>query len=128
MYASMLSAFERYVRDFCAPTQKFNQLAIAQMEKLSTIQMDSMKSSVNLGVAHMKAATEVSDPWSFIAYVAKQGSYMTKVGEQVIADATKIRALGVNFMDDAQAIAQEEARAISTAVGEFGKATPKKAA
>lgn len=128
MYAAMLSAFERCMQDFGAPGQRLSQLAIAQLEKLSTIQMDSMKSYANLGVTQMKAATEVSNPWSLMSYIAKQGSFMTKVGEQMIADAGKIRTLSVDFIEDAQAVAQEEARAISTAVGELGKPTSKKAA
>lgn len=90
--------------------------------------MESMKSFANLGFARLKAAAEVTDPWSFISHIVKQGSCMTQVGEQMISDAMKIRALGANFINDAQAVAQEEARAIRTAAAGIGKAASKKAA
>lgn len=128
MYAEMMSAFGGSMRNVFAPVQKMNQMAIAHVEEIVAIQMESMKTYTNLGIGQWKAAAEVSDPWSFMAYMAKQGAYMTKVSEQFVADVQKMSRLGGDFVEKAQSVAQEEARAIGGALGEAGKVPAKKAA
>lgn len=128
MYALMMSAFRGSLWNVFEPVQKMNQMAIAHVEKIVAIQVESVKAHTNLGIGQMKAANEVSDPWSFMAYLVKQGTYMTKVGEQVVADGQKMKELGGDFMEKAQLVAQEEARAIGSALGEAGKGSAKKAA
>ena len=110
MYAEMMSAFGGSLRNVFAPGQKMNQMAIAQMEKILAFQMESVKTYTNLGMGQWKAAAEVSDPWSLVAYMAKQGAYATKVGEQVVSDVQKLSQLGGDFVQQAQSVAQEEAR------------------
>lgn len=128
MYAEILFALTRTPQNFLASTQKFNQLAISQVEKIVTIQTASLQNYTNLGIAQWKAASEVTDPWSFLTYLTKQGVTMTKIGEQVVGDAKKLSELGAHFMDEARTVAQEEARAIGGALGESAKAVAKKAA
>jgi hypothetical protein len=76
----------------------------------------------------MKAAAEVNDPSSFMSYLAKQGGYMTKVSEQVVSDVQKMSQIGGDFVQKARSVAQEEARAIGSALSESGKGSAKKAA
>ena len=110
MYAEILFALTRTPQNFFAPAQKFNQLAISQVEKIVTLQMASLQNYANLGIAQWKAASEVTDPWSFLTYLTKQGATMTKIGEQVVGDAKKLSELGAYFMDEARTVAQEDER------------------
>ena len=128
MYAEMMSAFGDSLRNVFGPVQKINQIAIAQVEKIVALQLESVKAHANLGIGRWKAVAEVNDPWSFVSYVAKQGAYATKVGEQVVADARKLGELGGDFIEKAQTVAREEARAIGSALGDAGKVSAKKAA
>lgn len=128
MYAEMLSALAGSFRNISRPAQKMNQMTIAHIEKVLAIQLESAKDYANLGIGHMKAAAEVNDPWSFVGYVAKQGAYATKLGEQAVADVQKIRQLGGDFIEKAQSVVKEEARAIGGAFGEVGKGVAKNAA
>jgi phasin family protein len=127
MHAQMMSALGGSLRTFVRPVQKMNQMAIAHAEKVMAIYLESIKAQVNLGMSQWKARAEVNDPSSFMSYLAKQGGYMTKVSEQVVSDIQKISGLTGEFMEKAQSVAHEEARAIGGAVGETGKASAKKA-
>jgi phasin family protein len=128
MSAEMMSAFGSSLRSFFGPVQKINQMVIAHMDKVAAHHMESMKTYTNLGIGQLKAATEVNDPWSFFNYLAKQSAYMAKVSEHLVADVQKMSQLGGDFMEKAQSVAQEEARAIGGAFGESGKSAAKKAA
>ena len=128
MYAEMMSAFGGSMRNFVGPVQKMNQMAIAHVGKIVAMQMESVKSHASLGIGQIKAATDVDNPWGFFCYMAKQGSYMTKVGEQVVADVQKMSQLGGDFIEKAQTVAHEEARTLGTAFGETSKGSAKKAA
>jgi phasin family protein len=125
MYADMMSAFSGSMQNFAGPIQKINQMAIAHMEKVVVIQMESVKTYTYLGIGQWKAAGEVSDPWSLARYLAKQGAYATEIAEQIIADARKLGELGGDFVQQAQSVAQEEARAIQGALGDTGKRSAK---
>ena len=128
MYALMLSAFGGSLRPVFAPLRKMNEIAIAHVEKVVAIQLESAKAHANLGIDQWKAAAEVSDPSSFMAYVAKQGAFATNIAEQVVSDVQKLRELGGDFVEKAQTVVQEEARAIGGALGGSGKAVAKKVA
>ena len=128
MSAEMMSAFNGSMRNIFGPVQKMNDLVVAHLEKVVTIQMESVKNYTNLGIAQMKAATEVNDLWSFFGYVSKQRMYVAKLSEQFVSDAQKISELGGNFMEKAQSVAQEKARAVDGALGKPTKAITKKVA
>jgi phasin family protein len=128
MYAEMISAVSGSMRNVFGPAQKVNELVVAHLEKVAAIQLESAKSLANLGIAQMKAAGAVNDPWSVFGFMAKQGTYATKLGEQLVADAQKMRELSGDFMEKAQTVAKEEARAIGGALAETRKVSAKKAA
>jgi phasin family protein len=128
MYAEMMSVFGGSLRNVFLPVQKMNQTVIAHAEKVVAIQLESLEAHTNLGIGQLKAAAEVSDPWSFVAYLAKQGSYLSKMSEQAVSDVQKLGELSGDFMEKAQSVAQEEARVIGSALSETEKGSAKKAA
>jgi phasin family protein len=128
MYAEMMSAFGGSLRNVFLPVQKMNQTAIAHAEKIVAIQLESLEAHTNLGIGHLKAAAEVNGPSSFMSHLVKQGKYATKVGEQVVSDVQKLSQLGGDFVEQAQSVAQEEARAIGSALSETEKGSAKKVA
>ncbi len=128
MYAEMMSAFGGSMRNIFVPAQKVNEMAIDHTEKVMAIYLESVKAHVDLGIGQWKAAAEVSDPWSLARYLAKQGAYATEIAEQIVADARKLGELGGDFVEQAQSVAQEEARAIGGTLGERGKGSAKKVA
>ena len=128
MYTAMMSAFGGSLWNFVRPVQSLNQMAIAHVEKVVAFQLDSATTYTNLAMGRLKTAAEVNDPWSFMGYLATQGSYATKVGEQMIADMQKLSRLSGEFIAKAQSVAQEQARSIGGTLSEAGKGAAKKVA
>jgi phasin family protein len=110
-----------------APVQKLNTIAIANTEKLVVFQMESLQKYAELGLAQWRAAAQVNDPESFIAYVCAQGRRMTEIGEQVIADTKQAYQMGMDLLSEAQKVTQENVASV-TKMSKEKAVSPKAAA
>jgi phasin family protein len=126
MDTNILATLTEQSKSFMAPVQKLNTIAIANAEKMAVFQIESLQSYVQLGLAQWKAAAQVNDPESFMAYVTAQGARMTEIGEQVIADTKQVYQLGMGFLSEAQKVTQENVASVTAMTKE--KATARKAA
>jgi phasin family protein len=101
-----------------APVQKLNAIAIANTEKLIAFQTTNLQEYAELGIAQWKTAAEVNDPESLVAYLTAQGARLTEAGEQVIADTKQAYQLGMDFLSEAQKVAQENITSVTDVVKE----------
>lgn len=126
MNTNVLATLTEQSKSFMAPVQKLNTIAIANTEKLVTFQMESLQKYAELGLAQWRAAAQVNDPESLMAYVTAQGGRMTEVGEQMMADAKQAYQLGMGFLSEAQKVTQENVASVTAMTKE--KAASRKAA
>ncbi len=109
-----------------APVQKLNAIAIANTEKLLAFQTASSQKYAQMGMAQWKAAAQVNNAESLVAYLTAQGARMTDVGNQVIADAKQAYQFGMDLLSEAQKVTQVNVASVTALTKE--KATSRKAA
>jgi phasin family protein len=125
MHTDILAPLTKQSKRFMAPVQKFNNLAMAQTEKVITFQTVSLQKYAELGMAQWKAAAAVDDLESLSAYISGQGARMTEVGKQIMADTKQAYQLSTEFVSEAQKVAQENMTSVTEQAREK---TPRKAA
>jgi len=96
-----------------APVKEFNKLAVANVEKLAQLQVSSLQEYSALGIAQLKAFSEVNDPASLQDYVGKQSEFLKTVGEKLASDARAVAELSKEFNAGAQQLAKESVEALA---------------
>jgi phasin family protein len=101
------------VAKLAAPMKEFNQLAVNHFEKLVALNFESAKAYGELGVAQLKAVSEVQDFDGLQSLVTRQNDVVKQMGEKLAADALAVVELSKSFNMDAQKIAKESLSAVS---------------
>ena len=99
--------------EMLAPVKEFNKLAVANVEKLAQLQLSSLKEYSALGIAQLKALSEISGPASLQEYVGKQTAFMKSVSEKMSSDARAVAEISKEFGASAQQIAKESVESMT---------------
>jgi len=84
-----------------------NRLMVEQLEKAVTLQMDSVKAYVDLGVSQVKVAFKVTDPHSLHEFTDSQCAVLSFVGHRVLDDGRMLNEWGVDCCRQAQRVARQ---------------------
>ncbi|MDG4550318.1 MAG: phasin family protein [Candidatus Contendobacter sp.] len=68
------------------PLQRTNQFVVQRVEQWTTLQMDSLKAYVDLGVAQCKVALKVTDPRGLHEFTDGQFAVLSFVGHRMLDD------------------------------------------
>ena len=112
MYQEIIDTYTANAAKLIAPVQAFVKLSLDNTEKLYSMQLDIAQSYLDLGVAQLRAFSEVKDPESLQAFVAKQVDVARGVSEKMIADVQAVAKIGSEFNADTQALARESLSAV----------------
>lgn len=104
--------FKGQSEKLAAPMVKLNKLNVSHIEKLAALQLNTLSTLTDLGVAQLKAAAEVRDVEGAKAIAEKQVEYVRTVGEKLMADGKAVVELAKGYSADVQKIAQEGADAV----------------
>lgn len=114
MNTEILSTLTEQSRHLLSPILQLNQLAIANTEKLATLQLASFERYAKLGLIQWKAAAlALGDPQNLQAYLVKQGKLLKIVGEKLLADAKLVAQLGAEFSAEVQQVIQGGVAAVT---------------
>ena len=69
-----------------APLQRTNRFVTDRLGQWATLQMDSLKAYVDLGVAQFKVALKVTDPHSLHEFTDSQFAVLSFVGHRMMDD------------------------------------------
>ena len=86
---------------------KANKLAAANLEKLTTWQIKTVKSYIDLGLDRLKAATEVTDSESLQAFYKDQLEVAKTVQEKLVDDSKALGELSAAIKADLEKLVQE---------------------
>lgn len=109
MFTMTLSSLNEPAKGVLEPIQKFNQKAIANMEKLATRQMDSLKVYLDLGTSQLKAAADVRDFGGLQTLLFRQTDVLKNATERFVADARAFVEIGVESVSEAAKLSAEPA-------------------
>jgi phasin family protein len=90
MTNDVLANMSSQYQNLMGPALKANKLSAANLEALVNFQMSALQSYVDMAMARMKAAADISDPASLQTFLTSQ--------------AETISSLNQKFMDDTKAL------------------------
>ncbi|MEZ8824355.1 phasin family protein [Vibrio amylolyticus] len=115
MYTDFFKSFTDQTEQSLQPYVKFNKLVTKNIEVLTELQLNAMRTYSEMGISQMKAATEVRDVTSLTAFSGQQLSAMTKLSQQLTEDSTKIQAIAKEFKDDVDQMTTENLKTVTPA-------------
>ncbi|MCB1757699.1 MAG: phasin family protein [Gammaproteobacteria bacterium] len=102
--------------EFLAPFKAFNELALANAEKLVALQSKNFEKYSQLALSNLQEAVQVSDLEQSKAYFAKQGDLSKQVAEDLTADLKEVIELGQAFTADVQKLMSENVAKANSSV------------
>lgn len=95
------------LQSVAAPVMRGNKLAVANLEKLVSFQLSATQSYVDLGIARMKAAAEISTPQEAQAFLKDQVETADSLRVKLLDDAKALADMFAGFKADFDAFAKE---------------------
>jgi phasin family protein len=100
MYTDTFKSFTEQAGKTMNPLIKFNKLLAKNVEQLTELQVNAVRSYSEIGVKQIKAAAEIKDIASLAAFNNTQLATMAKVVEQVSEDSKKMQDIAQEFKDE----------------------------
>jgi phasin family protein len=99
--------------DFLTPFKAFNDLALANAEKLVSMQTKNFEKYSKIALTSMQEAAEVTDIEASQAFFAKQNEVTKQVAEGFAADLKVFAEFGQSYTDDLQKVAKTNIEKVS---------------
>jgi phasin family protein len=115
MYTDFFKTFSDQTEKSLEPYLKFNKLVTKNVEVLTELQLNAMRTYSEMGLAQMKAASEIKDVTSLTAFNSQQLSVLTKLSQQVMDDSNKLQAVAKEFKDDVEQMTTENLKTVTPA-------------
>jgi len=126
MQDNILNAFAEQAKSFNTPFTKLNSLFVENVEKITELQFQALKTYTDLGINQLKKAAEIKDADSARAFTTAQAEAATAINKKVVEDAKVFSDLATDFKNQVEAI-MEEARTTATKATEPKPAAKKTA-
>ena len=88
------AVFAKPIQPLLTSMTRANQMAVGQAEKWVALQMDSLRSYVDLAVAQVKVALKVTGPHSLHEFADSQFAVLSFVGHRIIDDSRAMSEWG----------------------------------
>jgi phasin family protein len=86
---------------------RINCFMVDQLEKAVTLQMNSLKAYVDLGIAQVKVVLKVTDPHSLHEFTDSQFAVLSFVGHRMLDDGRVLNEWGTDCCHQAQQVARQ---------------------
>lgn len=110
------------------PVVKANKLAVTNIEKLVSFQMNAMQTYVDMGLEQLKAAAEVNSPQTFQSFWSKQVEMSNVLRQKVLDDTKALVDLGNGMKDEFTKLAEDNVKEVSQAAPKAASKAADKAA
>lgn len=113
MQENILNAFTEQAKSFYTPINKFNSLFVENVEKITELQLNAIKSYAEMGIGQLKKAAEIKDADTVRAFTTAQVEAASALNKKVMDDAKAFSELAIEFKNQVEAIV-EDARNTAT--------------
>ena len=107
MYTDFFKTFTDQAEKNMQPFLKFNQLMTKNVELLTELQLNAMRTYSEMGMAQMKAASEIKDVNTLAAFSSQQLGVLSKLSQQMLDDSYKLQAAAKEFKQDIETLTSE---------------------
>lgn len=115
MYTDMFKTFSEQTEKTLAPYIKFNKLVAKNVETITELQLTAVRTYSDMGLAQVKAASEVTDVTTLTSFSSQQLASLTKLSQQLIDDSNKLQAIAKEFKDDLEKLTADNMKAVTPA-------------
>ncbi|WP_372378839.1 phasin family protein [Vibrio natriegens] len=115
MYTDFFKTFSNQTEKTLEPYLKFNKLVTKNVEVLTELQLNAMRTYSEMGITQMKAASEIKDVTSLTAFNSQQLSVLTKLSQQMMDDSNKLQAIAKEFKEDVEKMTSENLKTVTPA-------------
>lgn len=107
MYTDFFKTFTDQAEKNMQPFFKFNQLMTKNVELLTELQLNAMRTYSEMGMAQMKVASEIKDVNTLAAFSGQQLGVLSKLSQQMLDDSNKLQAAAKEFKQDIETLTSE---------------------
>ncbi|MBM5050839.1 phasin family protein [Vibrio parahaemolyticus] len=115
MYTDFFKTFSDQTEKNLEPYLKFNELVTKNVEVLTELQLNAIRTYSEVGLNQMKAASEIKDVTSLTAFNSQQLSVLTKLSQQMMDDSNKLQAIAKEFKEDVEKMTSENLKTVTPA-------------
>ncbi|MFY2506922.1 phasin family protein [Vibrio pectenicida] len=115
MYTDFFKSFTDQTEKSLEPYIKFNKLVTKNVEVLTELQLNAIRTYSEMGLTQMKAASEIKDVTSLTAFNGQQLSVLSKLSHQMMDDSNKLQSIAKEFKDDVDQLTTENLKTVTPA-------------
>ena len=115
MYTDFFKSFTDQTEKSLEPYLKFNKLVTKNVEVLTELQLNEIRTYSEMGLTQMKAASEIKDVTSLTAFNSQQLSVLSKLSQQMMDDSNKLQSIAKEFKDDVDHLTTENLKTVTPA-------------
>ncbi|HCE2500661.1 TPA: phasin family protein [Vibrio parahaemolyticus] len=115
MYTDFFKTFSDQTEKNLEPYLKSNKLVTKNVEVLTELQLNAIRTYSEVGLNQMKAASEIKDVTSLTAFNSQQLSVLTKLSQQMMDDSNKLQAIAKEFKEDVEKMTSENLKTVTPA-------------
>lgn len=115
MYTDFFKTFSDQTEKTMEPYVKFNKLVTKNVEVLTELQLNAIRTYSEMGLAQMKAASEIKDVTSLTAFNSQQLTVLTKLSQQMTDDSNKLQSIAKEFKEDVEQLTSENLKTVNPA-------------
>lgn len=113
--ATTQKSAEQFEGLFVEPARAYGSLTLEYYEKLMATQVEAARAYADLGLAQARAWIDVRDADGLKKVLDGQQQVARDLGERFRADAEKVNALGQDFVQKSQALAEKSMKSATAA-------------
>lgn len=107
MTDDVLAKMSSQYQNLMGPALKANKLSAANLEALVNFQMSALQSYVDMAMARMKAAADISDPASLQTFLTSQAETISSLNQKFMDDSKALGDLIGRFKSEFDKLIQE---------------------
>ena len=115
MYTDFFKTFSDQTEKTLAPYINFNKLVTKNVEVLTELQLNAIRTYSEMGLTQMKAAGDVKDVTSLTDFNSQQLNVLTKLSQQMTNDSNKLQSVAKEFKDDVEQLTSENLKTVTPA-------------
>ena len=100
MNPDFLANFNEQARKMAEPLAKMNQVMLKNAERMTEFSLNTIKNYSELGLNHLRHATEVNTPEAATDFSTKQTELVNTISQQILQDAQRLTELGNAMRND----------------------------
>lgn len=127
MQENILNAFAEQAKSLYAPLTKFNGIYVENIEKITELQLNALKTYAEFGIDQLKKAAEIRDVEDARAFTASQAEAASTLNKKILDDAKAFSEIANSFKEQVESVVTEARNAATDGAKAEAKPAAKKA-